>query len=103
MPCYDGGEDRYTSGHLVDYTARRLAFFEAVACMLMKHVSDGQLTKQDYKNAGVTREAVDAWWKQHREEDAIRFAEEKEEARIEKIRTNAINKLTKDERFALGL
>ena len=101
MPCYDHRD--YDTNHAYDYTAKRLAFFEAIACMLMKHVSDGQLTKQDFKNAGVTREAVDTWWKKHREEDARRIAQENEAARIEKIRISAINKLTKDEREALGL
>lgn len=103
MPCYDGPDNSSNYRSDVEFYSKKMNFFEAVACMLMKHVSDGQLTKQDYKNAGVTREAVDAWWKQHREEDAKRIAEEKEEARIEKIRTKAINKLTKDEREALGL
>ena len=101
MPCYDHRD--YDTNHAYDYTARRLAFFEAIACMLMKHVSDGQLTKQDFKNAGVTREAVDAWWKKHRAADAERITREKEAARIDKLKVTARNKLTKDEREALGL
>lgn len=103
MPCYDHRDDNHTSNYREELLSKERKFLEAIACMLMKHVSDGQLTKQDFKNAGVTREAVDAWWNKHRAADAERIAREKEAARIEKIRISAINKLTKDEREALGL
>lgn len=43
------------------------------------------------------------WWRKHQEQDAARQAREEHKKRMKKVADRAYNKLTKEEREALGL
>lgn len=105
MPCYDGRENIHT---IVEYrkdpnTVKKLEWAEAALCMLMKHIAEGQLTKQDFKNAGITRAQLADWWKAHKAKDDARLAKEAAAAKAERDKLAALNKLTMEERKLLGL
>lgn len=57
------------------------------------------------KEADVSKYSLEMqiWWRDHQEKDRKREQEEKSEQKLEKIRKNALSKLTKAEKEALGL
>lgn len=69
--------------------------------------SDGKLEEIlrtiDYKEAGVARRDLEAWYLNHKREDAKRRAREKAEANRKALVKSARAKLTPEERKALGL
>ena len=85
--------------------------FEAVLCGILTaagkgiHVAGptGLLDNIDWKEAGVKRKTVEAWWKRHKAEDAARLARESAERRKAELRKVAIGKLTAEELEALGI
>lgn len=103
MPCYDGHESVIVEYREDPNTAKKLEWAEAALCMLLKHVTEGQLTKQDFKNAGITRAQLDVWWKEHKAKDEARLAREAEARKLERSKLAALNKLTMEERKLLGL
>ncbi len=87
--------------------------FEAVLCGLFtameKHPVSGEnmldlwLSNVDWKEAGVQRREVKTWWRKHKAEDERRRRLEAEERRKAELKASALNKLTAEERAALGL
>lgn len=75
----------------------------AVLCgILSKHGKD-ILTGLDWKEIGVSRSEVEAWWSQHQAADAQRRKQEKEMAETESAKRKALKKLSPSEKKALGL
>ncbi len=57
----------------------------------------------DYKEGGITREKLFAWWKAHKEEDAARREAERKAREIQEKRKAALAKLSKEEQKLLGV
>jgi hypothetical protein len=57
----------------------------------------------NYKEGGITREELFAWWKEHKEEDARRKDAERKAREIQERRAAALAKLSKEERKLLGV
>jgi hypothetical protein len=109
MPCRVDDEDwkpRKETRHGLN-----IDDFEAVLCGILTaagkgiHVAGptGLLDNIDWKEAGVKRGHVEAWWKRHKAEDAARLARESAERRKAELRKVAIGKLTAEELEALGI
>jgi hypothetical protein len=84
--------------------------FEAVLCGLFTYIErfstsgvEGYLNGVDWKEVGVPRSVVENWWEHHKKEDEERRAREAAEKLKEKIRAEALKKLSVEERIALGL
>lgn len=91
MPCYDprnepGWEERerlrqehradmQAVHRKLDATANVLKWFEAALCGVLS-VDEGVLDRVDWTEAGIPRLEVEAWWKQHKEQDEKRRAGE---------------------------
>lgn len=94
MPCSDGYAPSY--GYREDpETRRRLDLATRVACKAL-----GRLTNQQLQS--LDDEVLD-WWKKHQADDARRLAREKAARDHARLKRNAINKLTAEERKALNL
>jgi hypothetical protein len=113
MPCRVDDEDwkpRKETRHGMD-----IADFEATLCGVFTAAEegafaptvvggvDGLLDVIDWKEAGVKRKTVEAWWKRHKAEDAARLARESAERRKAELRKVAIGKLTAEELEVLGI
>lgn len=102
MPCTDGG---------VPYppTPRELrqrkvpAMLCAVLGTMTSEQLEATLQRIDWKEAGVSREDLVQWWKDHQAEDMRRRAEARISASIEAVRATALRKLSSAELHALGL
>ena len=102
MPCTDGG---------VPYppTPRQLrqrkvpAMLCAVLGTMTSEQLEATLQRIDWKEAGVSREDLVQWWKDHQAEDARRKAAERVQADKLALRDSALSKLSKAELHALGL
>lgn len=57
----------------------------------------------DWKEAGVKRTDAEAWWENHKKEDALRRAKEATVARKKRIKQEALSKLSDEEKEILGL
>lgn len=57
----------------------------------------------DYKEAGIPEGFIREWWAKHQEEDRIRKEREASAAKRERIRKRALDKLSKEEKAALGI
>lgn len=101
MPCSDGGYyDR-----IYDEDRRRdLGEREAMLCAALTVLkANNLLNKINYKEAGVTKKALEEWWAGHQRQDAMRRAEERRRAEQKRTKEEALKKLTPAERKALGL
>jgi hypothetical protein len=109
MPCRVDDEDwkpRKETRHGMDIES-----FEATLCGVFTAAEegvivgglDGLLARIDWKEAGVKRGHVEAWWKRHKKEDAVRLAREAAEKRKADLRLTAISKLSPAELAALGI
>ncbi len=108
MPCRDdwGPTPTKETRHGLD-----IAAFEATLCGVFTAAEegtvvgglDGLLDVIDWKEAGVKRGHVEAWWKRHKKEDETRRAREAAEKRKADLRKIAIGKLSPDELEALGI
>jgi hypothetical protein len=61
------------------------------------------LNAVDWKEAGIARKSVEAWWKSHKKEDAVRRAREAAAKRKDDLRKIAIGKLSPEELEVLGI
>ena len=127
MPCNDwSGVSDTVSGRAYD-TARKTSEkyreqcmrVEAMLCAILSvHESLGtlgiHLIHVDWNEAGVTEAEFEAWWEDHKAKDQARKEAEKRVAEFhvreaearevrERIRTEALSKLTPEERQALGV
>ena len=115
MPCSDGGYP-YETPQPRKYNGLTAEQLEAALCAVFSTIETVDfeglkvadvLNNADWKEAGVTRAAVAAWWKQHKAADRARKAsEERQRAEAERqsmLKASGLNKLTPAERIALGL
>lgn len=119
MPCYDGGY-QYEAPQPRKYNGLTGEQLEAALCGVMTVLEDAgkigglgvvsvpeALSRVDWKEAGITRAAVAAWWKSHKAADkARRESEERKRADAERqamLKASALSKLTPAERNALGI
>lgn len=106
MPCrVDDYPTRYVSETRHGMT---IADFEAVLCGILSEIEfsdelDHFLGAVDWKEVGVSRKMVEAWWEAHKKEDERRRAKEAKEREKEERRKAALAKLTAEDRKALGL
>lgn len=111
MPCRtDPYEEPYTPRLYHGLTAEEL---EATLCAVFTvlesigEVSGNKLQKVvmqiNWLDAGVDSRKVHNWWKSHKEADNRRRAYEEAERQKTELRNAALNKLTPEERKALGL
>ena len=111
MPCRTDGWDEPVKPRKETRHGMDIADFEAVLCGILTAASEGILVGRvdglmdvvDWKEAGVSRKTVEAWWKRHQKEDADRRAREAAEQRRTALKQSALKKLTAEERAALGL
>lgn len=123
MPCYDGGPS-YDDSALVKARAslaaqkKRLDNYARLLCFVCEYLPHDELNKlfrvlpdKEHGNAGAD---LKAWWEEHQEFDRMRKEKEakekatkdallKEEARKAKLKTEALRKLSPEERQLLGL
>lgn len=100
MPCSDGGPSYEQTQE-----PRRVA---AVLCGILTHIEakmklDVFLAGLDWEEIGITQAWAEGWWAEHKAEDVRRRAWEAEANRVAEIRAAALNRLTPDERRALGV
>lgn len=104
MPCTDGGvpypEDREE--------AKELETIRVSLCGIMKYLEDTEQLESviegvDWRECGISRKRLTAWWHQHKVEDETRRYTEFKDKERKKARESALAKLTKEEREALGL
>lgn len=85
-----------------------IADFEAVLCGILSEIEfsdelDHFLGAVDWKEVGVARYKVEAWWEAHKKEDERRRAKEAAEKIKADRRKAALAKLTAEDRKAIGL
>lgn len=56
-----------------------------------------------WTEASVSRTDMEDWWKRHKVEDDARIEREKESMKKEQLKKDALSKLSKEEKEALGL
>ena len=100
MPCSDGGPSAEQ--------VREERGTPAVWCAVMRVLeAEGILGRVldscDWDEAGVTREEAVGWWAGHKRRDAERRAWEADARRKEELAAHARQKLSPEEREALGL
>ena len=104
MPCRDGGYDTPAKETRNGLTIDQL---EAALCGIFTvlEIADRSfdLDDVDWKEAGVSRKSVEAWWKRHKKEDAARLAREAAAKRKDDLRKIAIGKLSAEELEVLGI
>ncbi len=119
MPCRDGGPtpaEAIASNNAVQADMKKRAMVEAIACALMRNLLSKKLNASDatdmldLKVAGVSKNEVLAWWKEHQKKDEEREKREldrklrKELALADKkYQESGLKKLTEREKKALKL
>lgn len=102
MPCA-GPTD---AEHLNELSVRHAKVEAALCAVLTLLETELHLTPMlaylDYKEAGITRQWLEEWWRDHKAKDAARRARENEAETISLLRARALGKLSKVEREALG-
>lgn len=97
MPCYDSRDDDYNRE-----LATRNEFFKAALCGILSTGSD-VLSKVNWKETGIARKDVEAWFAQHQREDAAKKKRQADIRRTEVVKQNAILKLSPEELKALNI
>jgi len=104
MPCTDGGYDTPAKETRNGLTIDQL---EAALCgiltVLEKEERIFSIDDVDWDEAGVTRKAVEAWWKRHKKEDEARRIREEATKRKNELKKIALGKLTAEELEVLGI
>ncbi len=108
MPCRveEDWQPRKETRHgmaIADFEAALCGVFTAVETGAVAGGLDSLLDAVDWKEAGVQRREVKTWWRGHKAEDERRRQREAAEKRKAELKTSALNKLTAEERTALGL
>lgn len=119
MPCrdyYDDHPEKYFKDVTEPALKKQIAFAESALCQTLAdfervltalheahpdiyELSPKPLNHINYTEAGITRKELERWWKQHKKLDA----QHREAERLKKLRASALNKLTEEERKALGI
>jgi hypothetical protein len=107
MPCRSDGWDMpetpKRNGMDIDQFEASLCAVFTVLEAMNDAALDQLLDKVDWKEAGVKRGHVEAWWKRHKREDEDRRKREAAEKRKDDLRKIAIGKLTPEELAILGI
>lgn len=88
----DGYDDRVYNKGLSKIDRDKLV---STLCSKLKKIKKDDITKYSLE--------LQMWWRDHQEADKKRIRQEKEKKEQEKIRKQALSKLTQKERDALGL
>jgi hypothetical protein len=115
MPCrdyYDDHPDQYFKDVTEPALKKQVSFAESALCQTLAAFSVALLDMQlhvgqsvnpldhiDYAEAGIKREDLEAWWKNHKMLDE----KHREEERLKKVKKAALAKLTTEERKVLGI
>lgn len=107
MPCrsdgWDTPETPKRNGLDIDqFEASLCAVFTVLEAMNDTELNQ-LLDKVDWKEAGVKRGHVEAWWTRHKREDENRRKREAAEKRKAELRKVALGKLTPEELDVLGI
>lgn len=101
MPCFDNQPHEPSREEVL---ARKMP---AVLCAILRCHTVNELramfARINWKDAGVTPEEVDEWWRLHNANDRERAAREREQRERDRVRAKALAKLTPAERRELGL
>ncbi len=107
MPCrdyYDDHPEQYFHDITLPGLKKQISFAESALCGALDALS--RLSKNttglehiNYRECGITREELEIWRKKHKTLDE----KHKKEERRKKLQMTALNKLTAEEREALGL
>ena len=95
MPCRDWGDNPSVVYRDDPETRRRLDLATRVACAALR-----TLSKEAINNLP---QEVRVWWEKHQEMDRRREVAERNQRQKEAAKKRALNKLTPEERKALGV
>jgi hypothetical protein len=104
MPCrtddWDTPAKETRNGLTIDQLEAALC---GILTVLEKEERIFGLDDVDWDEAGVSRKAVDTWWKRHKKEDKTRRAHEEAAKRKNELKKIALGKLTAEELEVLGI
>lgn len=118
MPCrdfYDDHPEQYFRDVTEPALKKQVSFAESALCQTLeafnqflllvarstedRSLSTNPLDFVNYKEAGITRPALEKWWKNHKALDV----KHREAARLQALKVAALSKLTDEEKKALGV
>lgn len=123
MPCrdfYDDYPEAYYGPKIqskdeeIEKLKKKVSFAESALCLALNtleqvllgvrkdfddEIKTNPFDVMDMEEAGITRKDLEKWWKKHKKLDEKHRAKEKKE----QLRKQALDKLTTEERKALGL
>lgn len=104
MPCrtddWDTPAKETRNGLTIDKLEAALC---GILTVLEKEERIFSLDDVDWDEAGVSRKAVDTWWKRHKKEDEDRRVREEAAKRKNELKKIALGKLTAEELEVLGI
>ena len=104
MPCrtndWDTPAKETRNGLTIDKLEAALC---GILTVLEKEERIFSLDDVDWDEAGVSRKAVDTWWKRHKKEDESRRVREEATKRKNELRKVALGKLSAEELEVLGI
>ncbi len=106
MPCSDSASWAEAMLPKEPDLSKKIAFLEAALCAVLTVVDNLATNVRVYEyikfsEAGISEQELMDWWEEHKKKDAIR--REKEAAKKQNLKENALRKLSQEEREALGL
>ena len=104
MPCRDDGP---SDSEVVSSQHKRIILLEAFLCGVLRSAIRIRKLEEiikhiDYNEGGFTVEELIKWWENHKKKDEERKAEEARIKKQKELKKKALNKLTEEERRALG-
>jgi hypothetical protein len=104
MPCRDWDDTPAVNTRLEKENDKLTQFLCTVMHTLEEEGELGHFAELfDYKEGGITREELFAWWKAHKEEDALRREKVRKAQEVAERRKAALAKLSKEEQKLLGV
>lgn len=106
MPCTDGGPSRVYNSYPSGLSLEEI---EAMLCAALRFIGNNHTYFMrptellDHQEAGVSPDNMNLWWDEHLEKDRKGRAAEAEARRINNLRRDALEKLSPEERKALGI
>lgn len=116
MPCRDYYDDNPSAYYAdtINGLKKQVSFAESALCQVLaafeKHNTldpkddrVSMLDLIDYKEAGIKRQELEAWWVEHKRKDEASRAAAAEKKRVAAVKRAALAKLNAEERKALGI
>ena len=101
MPCMSYGDEDSVRERTLSLQNK---FLKAALCAAMKVIElHSSVDVIDYKEGGFSKRRLLRWWENHKREDKERKEREELEKNRNKLKKSALEKLTPEERSALGL